>query len=260
MSLPKLSTPTYQVKLPTSGKTYKFRPFLAREQKLLLMALESKDKEQMKQAMRDIINVCFFEKVNVDSLASFELEYLFVKLRAKSVGETADLAFKCEQIVKKPILNEDMTPTGETKEEECGGIIEVSVNLDDIELDMSRSKSNRIVIGESETGEIGIVMQYPTYEIAERYDGVSEQNVERLMNFIVDCVESVYEGETVYTSKDMDKQELVEFVESIPLDKFQELMEYLSSLPVLSKQIDLTCPKCKYHTKYTVEGLDGFFG
>lgn len=260
MTLPKLSTPTYQVKLPTTGKTYKFRPFLAREQKLLLMALESKDKEQMKQAMRDIIKVCFFEKVSVDTLAPFELEYLFIKLRAKSVGEAAELAFRCEQIVKKPVVGEDLTPTGEFKEEECGGIIEVSVNLDDVELDMKRAKPNKIVIGKGDSGEVGVVMQYPTYEIAEQYDGLGEKNAERLMDFITDCVESVYEGETVYASKDLEKAELVEFIESIPLDKFQEIMEYLTSLPVLSKEVDLVCPKCKHHTKYTVEGLDGFFG
>lgn len=260
MSLPKISVPTHTVELPTNKKKYKFRPFLVKEQKLLLIALESKDHEQMKQAMRDIISACFFEKIDVNRLASFEIEYLFMKLRAKSAGEVAEMAFRCENIVKKPVIGEDLQPTGEEKEDECGGVIEIAVNLDTVELDMTKVKPSKIVIGKGETGEVGIVMQFPTYEISEKYMGMTEATVESSMHMIADCVEAVYEGEQVYAGKDIDHAELVSFIDQIPTDKFQEIMEFLASAPRLSKELDLTCPKCKNHTKYTVEGLESFFG
>lgn len=264
MTLPKVSTPTYEMKIPSTGKVYKFRPFLVKEQKLLLMALESKDPVQMQSSMSDIIRLCFFEKLDPSELAPYDLELIFLKLRAKSVGEISKLSFACTKTVDKPIFitdEEGNRVQQGTKEAECGGKIEIEVNLEELTIDTSTMKPNKVVVGTNDNGEVGVILRIPTIASMMKYDGNNPKvtDTEVAFSLLADCIEMIYNGEETFHRNDLDREEVLDFIGTLPAEKFAEIMEFIASVPKLSKTVDLKCPSCGNETKYTIEGIDGFF-
>lgn len=245
MALPKLDVPTYETKLISTGKTVKFRPFLVKEQKLFLMASESNDIKDVTNAIKQVLNNCLITKVDVDSLPSFELEHLFMQLRARSVGEIVNLRYTCNNLVKDD--------TG--AEKPCGGLVKFDVNLLELTPEVDPKHSTKIEL----TDKLGIVMKYPSFS-ALSFEEISEENkLEKTIETIVNCIDYIYDQNSIYYAKDTPKQELIEFVENLQQEDVDKIQNFFLTMPKNKKQLDFKCKKCGYEENITVEGIQNFF-
>jgi hypothetical protein len=241
MALPKIDTPTYETKLISTGKKVKFRPFLVKEQKLLLMALESNDPKETIGIVKQILNNCLVTKVNIDELPSFDIENLFLHLRAKSVGETITLRYNCNNVVED--------------DKKCNGLVQFDLNLLEIEPVKETSHTNKIEI----TNKLGVVMKYPSFNSID-IDSVTEENqMEKTIEMIAKCIDYIYDEETLFYAKDSTKEELIEFIENLQQDDMEKIQNFFLTMPKIKKELNFKCPKCKYEEKLVVEGLQNFF-
>ena len=245
MALPKVVTPTYELKIPSTGEKVKYRPFLVKEEKTLLMAMESGSEESMSKAMQDIITSCSEGKINTKNLAPFDIEYFFLHLRGKSVGESITVK------VPRP---EDLKCCKEAiKEDVC----EVEINIDDIKIDTSGAKSSEIQI----TKDIGLKLKYPNVDLVNKYatagENISSENVFKLIS---ECIDYIWDGDEIYKGKDSTKKELDDFVESLSSGQFGNIREFFESMPRLQHDINWICPKCKKLKPLVLTGVDSFFG
>lgn len=238
MSLPKLETPKYALTIPSTKKNIEFRPYLVGEEKILMLAMESEDERQIGAAVKDIIRVCTFGKVNPDDLTSTDLEYLFLKLRAKSVGETVTVKLKCQY-------------------EPCDGEIACEINIDKIEPTSANSGvSNRIAL----TDKIGITLRPATVRNLTRLSGNKDSGKAGQINALIAAsIESIYDDQGVYRSEDSTIEELTEFIDSLSAGQLNQIKAYFESLPRLSKDLKYACPKCKCLNELTLSGLQSFF-
>ncbi|OUX54425.1 MAG: hypothetical protein CBE47_00920 [Pelagibacteraceae bacterium TMED287] len=234
MSLPKLNVPTYQLVLPSTEKKIKFRPFLVKEQKLLLMAQNSNDKGEMIQAIAQIIENCTFGKVKGSEAYMFDLEYIFLQIRRKSVGDKIDLNVLCED-------------DGETR-------VPVQVDLKDVEVQVDDNHTNEIQLNK----DVKIIMGYPTLETADRLKEDIEKD-ESLFTGIKHSIFQIIDGDTIYNRVDMEDKELDEFVESMSQKNLNDILEFFKTMPKLTHTIKFTNPKTKKKNKVTVEGIENFF-
>ena len=234
MSLPKLNTPTYQLVLPSTEKKIKFRPFLVKEQKLLLMALESGKPEEMLTAVKDIVKSCTFESINPEDYPLFDLEYIFLQIRRKSVGDKIDLNVLCED-------------DGETR-------VPVEVNLKDVEVQVNENHTNEIKLNKN----IKIIMAYPTLETADKLKNDLE-NEESTFNVIKHSIFQIIDGDTIYNRVDMEDEDLGEFIESMSQKNLDDILEFFKTMPKLSHTIKFTNPKTKKENTTVVEGIENFF-
>lgn len=235
MPLPKLESPKYEVKLPASGKKVTYRPFLVKEEKILMMAMESQDQNQILSAMKGVISACTFEKVNPDDLTMFELEYLFLKLRSKSVGEISKLKLKCKKCEK---------PTA------------VEINLDEVNVPMEDLPEKKIKL----TDRIGMVLRWPKVDAVIKLASKSEaEQKESAFDLVVACIESIYDEKKVYPAQDQTDEELVNFIESLNQSQFAKVQEFLQSMPKLSHLVEFECMHCKEKNQLKIEGLQNFF-
>lgn len=245
MPLPKIDVPTYELELISNKKKIKFRPFLVKEQKLFLMASESSEINDTVNAIRQIIKNCILTEIDVDSLPVFDLEYLFLNMRARSVSEVVNLKYQCNNtIIDK-----------ETQEEKkCGMINELNVNLLEIKPEVNNPISNKIQLTEN----VGICMKFPTFEMTQKLLGKSE--TEMISEILYDCVDYIYDKETVYYTKDIDRQELIDFIDGLQQKEMNKIQNFFDGMPKISKKINYECKKCNYHEEITLEGLQNFFG
>ena len=234
MSLPKLNVPTYQLVLPSTEKKIKFRPFLVKEQKLLLMAQNSNDKGEMIQAIAQIIENCTFGKVKGSEAYMFDLEYIFLQIRRKSVGDKIDLNVLCED-------------DGETR-------VPVEVNLKDVEVQVDDNHTNEIQLNK----DVKIIMGYPTLETASQLKEDIEKD-ESLFTGIKHSIFQIIDGDTIYNKVDMEDKELDEFVESMSQKNLNDILDFFKTMPKLAHTIKFTNPKTKKKNKVTVEGIENFF-
>ena len=245
MALPKVASPTYELTIPSSGEKVSYRPFLVKEEKTLLMAMEAGDNRAMAKAMQDIITSCTEGEVDLKSLASFDIEYFFLQLRGRSIGEIITInprrpiSFKCCE---------------EATEED---ICKVDINIDDIIMDTSKITSSEIQV----TDDIGIKMKFPQIETVQKYATAGE-NIEAadVFKLIIDCIEYIWDGDEIYKAKDSTKKELNDFIESLSSSQFGHVREFFESMPKLSHEIDWKCPKCEKSKTLLIEGIDAFFG
>ena len=241
MALPKIDVPTYELELPVSKKRIKYRPFLVKEQRNLLMAIESSDSESLQIAIRDILNNCTLtENIDIDALPIIDIEYYFVNLRAKSVGEIVESRYKCNNIV------------GET---ECGNIMEKDIDLTKIRVQMPENISSEIQL----TDKISIKLKYPEFGIVKdslKYDDINEVT----FYMISSSIEYIYDGEQFYYANESTPKELLEFVETLNQEQFDKIEVFFNNLPKLKESINLTCSKCGFNHTIEVEGLESFFG
>ena len=242
--LPKIDVPIYETKLISSGKTIKFRPFLVKEQKLFLMAAQSEDVKDMINSIKQVINNCVLEDIDVDNLATFDLEYLFLQLRARSVGEVTNLKFTCN--------NKLSNDKGEEKE--CGNIVDFNLNLLEIQPTKQDNHSNKIQINE----DIGIVMKYPTFNMVDKIN-LETDDMGQVIDVIIGCIDYIYDKDNVYYAKDSTKEELLEFVENMQQSDLEKMQLFFDTLPKLKKELQFDCKKCGYHEEITVEGIQSFF-
>ena len=248
MALPKVSTPTYELTIPSSGEKVSYRPFLVKEEKTLLMAMESGDNASMTKAMQDIITSCTEGKVKIKELAPFDLEYFFLQLRGRSVGETLTVR------APRPV---NFTSCCEEATEE--DICELSININDISIDTSKIKSAEIKI----TDNIGMKMNFPQLEIVQKYSsGIEGEEIksENIFKLIIECIEYIWDGDEIFKAKDSSKKELTDFLDSLNSGQFQQVREFFESMPRLSHEIDWACPKCEKTKPLVLTGIDSFFG
>ncbi len=234
MALPQLNTAVkYELKVPSSGEMVEYRPYLVKEEKILMLAMESEDQRQIIRATRDIITSCTFEQVDIMKQPMFDLEYIFLKLRAKSVGETSKLKFSCEKC---------QTPN------------DYDINLDELE-PIGSQVENTIAL----TDTIGVTMKYPTLKDIDGDTLTGEINIEKTYKMIENSIESIYEGETVHLAKDLEKNELTEFLDNLTADQMKKLTAFYNSMPRLEHKVMVTNPKTKVESEVTIKGLASFF-
>ena len=242
--LPKNTFPTYQIKLISSGETIEFRPFLVKEQKLLLMASESDDSKTVVNSIKQILKNCVITKeINIDKLPIFDLEFLFLNLRARSVNEVVDLNYKCNNKIKDE--------SGEEKD--CTGVEKFSVNLLEIEPEISKIHDKKIMLSE----KLGIMMKYPTIEMLSDVD--SNNTGDLIIQLVIDCIDYIFDGDEVYYTKDTPKEELVEFIDTLQQKDLEKIKLFFDTAPKIKKHFHFKCKKCNYEEEINVEGINNFF-
>ena len=247
MALPKVTTPTYELIVPSTGKKVSYRPFLVKEEKTLLTAMESGDTPTMTRAMQDIISSCTEGGVKIKELAPYDIEYFFLQLRGRSVGAILTVT------APRP---SNFTSCCEKATE--GDICELEINIDDVSVDTSKIKSPEIQI----TDNIGMKLKFPEVETVQKYSsGIEGENLksENVFKLIIECIDYIWDGEEIYKAKDSTKKELNEFLDSLSSGQFIKVKEFFESMPRLSHDVDWTCPKCEKSKKLTLTGLDSFF-
>jgi len=241
MALPKLEVPTYELELPLSKKKIKYRPYLVKEQKALMMALESSDAKTIQHNVREILTVCTLSKdVDIDELPIVDIEYYFLQLRAKSVSEISESKYRCNNEVDDKV---------------CGNIMEAKIDLTEIQPVQEEYVDPEIKL----TDTITVKMKYPPFKLVK--DSIDMDNItEVTFNMLAQSIEYVYDGEQFHYAKEVPVQELVEFIEQLNQEQFEKLEKFFNSIPKLSKKIDMTCSKCGFEHHLDVEGLESFFG
>jgi len=248
MALPKVSTPTYELTVPSSGEKVSYRPFLVKEEKTLLMAAEDQNVSSITKAMKDIISACTEGDLDIKNLASYDIEYIFLQLRGKSIGDVVD-------------LNLEKPKSIECKEPDCPGSSEVKVNINDIKIDTSTILDSEIEL----TEDIGIKLGFPKIDTVQKYVGKGgELGQEGVFRMINDCIEYIWEGkgksQEIYKAKDSTKKELTDFIESLNTEQFNKIRAFFESMPRLKHEITWTCSKCDKSAPLLLEGIDSFFG
>ena len=238
MPLPKIATPVYELELPSTGKTIEYRPFLVKEEKVLVIALESEDTKQITTAIKNVIKNCIKTKgIKVEELPTFDIEYLFLNIRGKSVGEEIEVNVTCPD-------------DGETQ-------VPVTINLDDIEVQKNDEHSNRIKVDDS----IMMEMKYPSLDqfIKNNFDFNDKNAMDQSFELIATCIDKVFTEDEVWAVEDCSKKEIVDFLEQMNSSQFKEIEKFFETMPKLSHSITVTNPKTKKENVVVIEGLAGFF-
>ena len=236
MGLPIQKAPTYTTKLPSNGKEVKYRPFLVKEQKYLLLLQDSTTGEDVVNAIRDMITAVTFNKLDIDDLPMFDVEYLFLQIRAKSIGETVKLSLRC----------------GETGSSGTG---QVSVNIEDAEVRGLDSEKSTIV---NINDEVGIGLKYPSIVDMGRSDDIKDQQ-EKLLALLASGVDYIYDAEDRYESDDISNEDLREFLESLTLKQLEEVSKFFEGLPAIKLDTIFKCNACQTEQSRTISGLQSFF-
>lgn len=235
MALPRIDSPKYELKVPSTGAVVEYRPYLVKEEKILMMAMETKDQQQMIRALRDVIAGCTEGKIQADNLAMFDLEYVFLKIRGKSVGETSKVGMKCS---------------------ECGHKNEVEIDLDKVEVQGEVKKSVKVAL----TDSVGVVLKYPTVKgIQKQLSKQGGNDREITMAAVASAIESIYDAANVYPAEDEKAEDIVGFLDSLTSSQFKKISEYFEDMPRLKHEVKYTCGSCKAENKQTLEGLTNFF-
>ena len=236
MALPKLTTPTYELEIPSTDEKISYRPFLVKEEKILLMAMESGKNEDIVNAVKQIVSECTFNKLKLGTMPMFDVEYIFLNIRAKSIGEVSKLKLLCPDD-NKTYAN-------------------VEVNLEEVQVQVSDDHTNKIEL----TDSMGMIMTYPTIDsFAE--SGIQQINANNMIDIIGSCVLQIYEdnGEKVYEAKDQTKKEMTEFIEQMNTTQFKKVQKFFDTMPRLKHTIKVRNPKTKKMNDITLAGLNDFF-
>ena len=237
MPLPKIATPTYELELPSTGKSVKYRPFLVKEEKVLVIALESEDNKQITNAIKAVLKSCILSKgIKVENLPTFDIEYLFLNIRGKSVGEELEVNIIC------PDDEETQVP--------------VTINLDEIEIQRNDNHSNKIKVDDS----IMMEMKYPSLDqfIKNNFD-FNDNVMDQSFDLIATCIDKIYTEDEVWASADCTKKEMKDFLEQMNSTQFKEIESFFDTMPKLSHTLNVTNPKTKVESEVVLEGLASFF-
>ncbi len=237
MALPKIDVPIYELTVPSTDEKIKYRPFLVKEEKLLLIAMESGENSDILRAVKDIVDACTFNKMKIGNMPMFDVEYIFLQIRSKAVGEVSTLRVLCLDDMKT--------------------YAKVEVDLNEIEVRVTDAHTNKIELSD----EMGVIMKYPTVDsfVENKIDDISPAN---MLDVIITCIDKIYDkkGEEVYDAKDSTKQELIDFVEQMNTTQFADVQKFFDTMPALSHEITVKNPKTKKESKVTLNGLNDFFG
>ena len=235
MALPKVNTPTYELAVPSTDDKIKFRPFLVKDEKILLIAMEAQEQSGILNAVKDIVKSCTFDKFDVNRAPIFDIEYIFLNIRAKSVGEVSTVNLRC------PDDNETFVKT--------------DIDLTKVDVQITEGHTNKIEL----TDEMGMIMTYPTLDSFS--DSTTVINASNMLDVIASCVAQIYDkkGEDVYDAKDSTKQELVDFLESLNSKQFLEIQKFFDTMPKLTHTVNIENPETKVKSDITLTGLNDFF-
>jgi len=229
MALPKLDTPTYKLKIPSTGKNVTYRPFLVKEEKLLMMAKEGGDTSQMVDTLKKLVSSCVEDDIDVNALTTYDIEYIFLMLRAKSVGEEVEVLVTCEH---------------------CGANKPMTLMIgEDIKLHMGEEVESKVAL----TSDVGVILKHPTV------DAISKINTEDSMEVLISCIESIYDSTTVHNLKDYPKEEILEFVGALNVKELQKLQNYFDNMPKIKCDLTYVCEECGKESRLVIEGLSNFF-
>jgi DNA-directed RNA polymerase subunit M/transcription elongation factor TFIIS len=241
--LPKIDVPIYELNLISSGKKVRFRPFLVKEQKLLFMANQSDDPKDSLNVVKQICKNCIVDDIDVEALPVFDLEFIFLNLRARSVSEVINLQYKCNNKVKNEADEETV----------CGNLEKFDVNLLEILPTKDPKHDKKIMLSD----KLGIMMKYPTFEMIANLKGQNEN--ETLMELLTICVDNIFDQDNIYYTKDVTKEELEEFIDNLQQKDLEKIQEFFETAPKIKKDISFNCRKCGYKESIVVEGLQNFF-
>ena len=244
MALPKLNVPVYETILPSTNKVIKYRPFLVREEKILLTAMESDDEKVITNAVKQILKNCLLGELNIDELPTFDIEFLFLRLRAKSVGEKITVGLK-----PYPCVQND------------GGLCkfstEVEINLEEVKVKKDENHTSKIMIDDT----VGIKLKYPDIDLISPNDNKEKlSQVDIGMNVVKKCIDMIFTAETVHERDSFTEEDLDEFLDSLSSEQFEKIKHFFDTIPKLSHTAKYTCKTCGEEKETTIEGLNSFFG
>ena len=233
MALPKLDTPTYQLELPSNQQVVKYRPFLVKEQKILMMAQDADDKEDSYNMLAEIVDGCTFNNVDIKTMPIFDFEYLFMKIRCKSVGESAELSVLCpdDEVTRVP----------------------VTIDLDGLDVQVEDGHSNVVGVNDS----IKIVMRYPTVNDIKSVNEAETLN--NVMTLLKVCINEIHDGDTIHNMIDVTSKELDEFIDSLPTETFEKMATFFDTMPKLTHVIEVKNPKTEVTSEVVIQGMESFF-
>ena len=237
MPLPIIEVPTYTLSLLSTNEEIQYRPFLVKEEKILLIAMESENENESIKAVKQIVKNCVISDIDIDTLPMIDLEYIFIQLRAKSIGEKSDVSFNCQK-------------------EGCSNIIHTSIKLDEINIIRHEDHTNRIPI----TDKIGIIMKYPSFSSYSKYSLNKESEAKNYFNLLIDCVDSIYDEDQVYSHRDISRSEIVVFIEQLTQQQTKKIKKFFDTTPKIHKEITIKCDKCGEEKKIVLENFSDFFG
>ena len=237
MALPKLTTPTYELEIPSTDEKISYRPFLVKEEKILLMAMESGKNEDIVNAIKQIVSECTYNKLKLGNMPMFDIEYIFLNIRAKSIGEVSKLRVLCPDDKKT--------------------YADIEVNLEDVQVQVDDEHTNKIEL----TDSMGMIMTYPTID-SFMETGLDKITASNMLDVIGTCILQIYEnkGEKIYDAKDQTKKELNEFIEQLSSQQFKQIQKFYDTMPKLKHTIKVKNPKTKKTSEITLQGLNDFFG
>jgi len=237
MALPKVALPTYELEIPSNGKKLKYRPFVVKEEKLLLLALESKDDKQIEDATRILLKNCIQSRIKLEDLAIFDLEYIFLNIRAVSVGEVVEMILTCED-------------DGKTQ-------VKYNLDLTDVKVTKPEGHTNKIMLSDT----MGIIMKYPSFDAFVKVSVIGkEQTNDDIISIMASCIDQIYDGEEVYDSSTTSKKEFVQFLDGLTNKQFENVRKFFDDSPVLKHEMVIKNPETGVENTFRIQGLTNFFG
>ena len=236
MALPQVALPTYELELPSNGKKIKYRPFVVKEEKVLLLALESGDDKQIEDATKTLLKNCIQSRVKVDDLAIFDLEYIFLNIRAVSVGEVVEMLLTCED-------------DGETQ-------VRYNLNLTEVQVSKPEGHDSKIMLSDT----MGLIMKYPSFEEFVKISIIGKDTSSEVIEIMAKSIDQIFDGEDVYDSSTTSKKEFVQFIEGLTNKQFEQVQVFFESMPQLKHEIKINNPKTGVENSFTIAGLSNFFG
>lgn len=240
MTLPTIGIPTYETTVPSTGEKIKYRPFLVKEEKILLLALESGDKRAQYRALKEILKNCIQTNLNIESLAVFDVEYLFIQIRGKSVGEVLEPIVVCPK---------------------CSTQGKYKIDLNDIAVN-NKNKFEvpyKVMLSDN----VGITLVYPSMKMVENVDpdqAVGSADTETVFKIIVRCIDSIFDMDNSYNPSDYSEKDLISFIETAPTENFKKIVDFISNMPRVEKDLHFRCPSCGFEKDMVLKGVEDFFG
>lgn len=237
MALPSNTSPVYTLRIPSTQKFIKYRPFLVREEKALLIAQQSEDPEVMINTLKAVIVSCVKDDIDADSLATFDLEYIFTQIRAKSVGEEVELIFPCN------FCNDEKAR------------VKISFDLTKIEVLTPNNHQKKIEL----YNEVGVVMKYPSINVIQSIESLNTSDIDAVFSVVAKCIDYVYDGDEIFYAKEQTQKELEEFLNNLTSDQFAKIQMFFETMPKMRQEVKYTCPCCAAENHTVLEGLAAFF-
>ena len=240
MALPMNSTPVYNLVIPSTKQTIKYRPFLVKDQKTLLIAQQSADQKIMIDTLKEVIKSCITEPIDISKLAIFDIEYIFTQIRSKSVGETVDIVLSCDV---------------DHGEDNAKAKLQYTVDLSQVIVQEKEGHTNKIAL----FGDVGVVMTYPNIDDIKKLQGGAEVSTDDTFKLIASSIEYIYDNEEIYYAKDQSDKELMDFINNLTSEQFVKIQKFFDTMPKMSHTINYNCPVCNKAHTVVLEGMESFF-